>query len=136
MIPRGIRMNNPGNLRESPGDKTQWLGERATDDDPIFEEFTAPEYGIRAIARVIRTYYERHGCNTVRQIIDRWAPANENDTASYIQHVADRCGVGADQVIDPRSVDIMTALVAAIILHENGQQPYDDATIRTGVLMA
>lgn len=136
MIPRGIRLNNPGNLKELPGDKTKWLGERATDDDPIFEEFETPEHGIRAIARVIRTYYTRHNINTIRGVIERWAPPTENDTGSYVRHVADRCGVGADQVVDPTSVDILVALISAIILHENGQQPYDDATIRAGVLMA
>jgi hypothetical protein len=52
-VPRGIRLNNPGNIKEAPGDKTQWQGERATDDDPVFEEFVSPEAGIRALARTL-----------------------------------------------------------------------------------
>ena len=43
-IPRGIRNNNPLNIRIG----NQWLGERANPNDPAFEQFVAMEYGIRA----------------------------------------------------------------------------------------
>lgn len=135
-MPRGIRNNNPGNLREPPSGGDDWIGERATDDDPIFEEFEAPEYGIRAIAKTITNYYVRYGMCTVRGIIGRWAPPDENNTKAYIDHVCQRLGVGADQVIDPREIGIMPTLIAAIILYENGVQPYDEATIKAGVMMA
>jgi hypothetical protein len=88
--PRGIRMNNPGNIKELPGDKTQWQGERATDDDPVFEEFATPEAGIRALVRILAGYQQRHGLNTVAGIINRWAPSFENDTGTYAAHVAAR----------------------------------------------
>lgn len=132
-IPRGIRNNNPGNIRYTG---TKWLGLADPPSDGAFCRFTSPEYGIRAIARIITTYYEKHGLNTVRGIVDRWAPPMENDTRAYIAHVSDRCGVGADQVIDPRAWLIMSALVCSIILHENGQQPYSDDVVRNGVTMA
>ena len=133
MIPRGIRNNNPGNIDYTG---TPWLGLADPPSDGRFCRFVTPEHGIRAIARVIRTYYTRHNINTIRGVIGRWAPPAENDTLAYIDHVSARCGVGADQVVDPTTVDILVPLAAAIILHENGQQPYDDATIRRGVLMA
>lgn len=135
-IPRGIRNNNPGNIKELPNDVTLWKGERATDDDPVMEEFETPEYGIRAIARIIHSYYTHYHINTIRGIIDRWAPPVENDTKAYIDHVSSKCGVGADQVIDPRALDIIVPLIEAIILHENGQQPYDRETILAGVKLA
>jgi len=133
VIPRGIRNNNPGNIVH---DGTKWLGLAEPPSDGRFCRFVDPEHGIRAIARIVTTYYEKHGLNTIRQIIDRWAPPNENYTAAYVAHVADRCGVGAEQVIDPRELPLMVSLAAAIIMHENGQQPYDDATIRSAVMMA
>ena len=45
---RGIRNNNPGNIRKSA---IQWRGETpaALKQDPDFEEFIAPEWGIRAM---------------------------------------------------------------------------------------
>ncbi len=135
-IPRGIRLNNPGNIKESPGDKTQWQGERATDDDPVFEEFVSPEAGIRALARILLGYQRRHGLNTVTGIITRWAPGCENDTGSYISHVASRLGVTPDQAIDLTKADTMVGLVEAIIRHENGQQPYTREVILAGVGMA
>ena len=132
-VPRGIRLNNPGNIKESPGDKTQWQGERATDDDPVFEEFMSPEAGIRALARILLGYQRRHGLNTIAGIINRWAPGCENDTGSYITHVAVRLGVTPDQAIDLTKADTMVGLVEAIIRHENGQQPYAREVIRAGV---
>ena len=49
-LTRGERNNNPGNIRQTDAD---WIGERATDSDPAFEEFTTPEDGIRALARLL-----------------------------------------------------------------------------------
>ena len=134
-VPRGIRLNNPGNIKESPGDKTQWQGERATDDDPVFEEFVSPEAGIRALARILLGYQRRYGLNTVAGIINRWAPGCENDTGSYIAHVAARLGVAADQAIDIADPELMVGLVEAIIRHENGQQPYAREVIMVGIAM-
>jgi hypothetical protein len=135
VVPRGIRLNNPGNIKESPGDKTQWQGERATDDDPVFEEFVSPEAGIRALARILLGYQRRYGLNTVAGIINRWAPGCENDTGSYIAHVAARLGVAPDQAIDLTKADTMAGLVEAIIRHENGQQPYAREVILAGIAM-
>lgn len=132
-MPRGIRNNNPGNIRHT---STKWDGLADPPSDGTFCRFVDPEHGIRAIAKIVTTYYEKRGIATVRGIIDRWAPPVENDTAAYIDHVCQRTGLGADQVIDPREIGIMPSIVAAIILHENGIQPYDEATITSGILMA
>ena len=69
MLPRGIRSNNPGNIRESSTDKTQWGGERATDDDPVFEEFETPQHGIRAMTRILMTYQNRYDLMTVSEMM-------------------------------------------------------------------
>jgi hypothetical protein len=128
---RGERNNNPGNLRELPGD--HWEGERATDDDPEFEEFDAPEDGIRALAKTLLTYQRKHGLATLRQIITRWAPPSENDTEAYIEAVAGALTVSADQPIDLTDRNLLVDLVKAIICRENGRCIYSDATILSGV---
>lgn len=132
--PRGIRNNNPGNLKEPPTDTTRWVGERATNDDPIFEEFATAEYGIRALALTLLNYSRWYGLNTVEKIIGRFAPASENDTAGYAAFVARLLGVG---ISTPINVDnVLPELVKAIIQFENGQQPYSSATVSAGVQMA
>jgi hypothetical protein len=129
--PRGIRNNNPGNI-EYTG--TQWQGLDNPASDGRFMRFIAPEWGIRALARTLDTYHNTHGIDTVRGIINRWAPSFENNTGSYIGHVAQSVGVSADQPFDVNAK--MPQLVRAIIQHENGEQPYSTALINKGIGMA
>ncbi|WP_340616525.1 structural protein [Xenorhabdus entomophaga] len=122
---RGIRNHNPGNIRH--GDK--WQGLRDIQTDKSFCQFVAPEYGIRAMLKILRNYDRKYGLNTIRQIISRWAPTNENNTEAYIAYVCKMVGVPSSVVIDVENVNTMSKLVKAIIQMENGQQPYSDAVI-------
>lgn len=131
--PRGIRNNNPGNIREGQGDNTRWQGERATDDDAAFEEFDTPEDGIRAMAVIIKNYRRLYGINTLADIITRWAPGHENDVPAYINSVAKRSGLVPFQVITDAE---LPRLIEAMIQHENGVQPYTFAQIAEGVSRA
>lgn len=132
---RGERNNNPGNIREFKHDDTHWLGERATDDDPAFEEFDTPQHGIRALAIVLMNYQRKHGLNTLRQIIDRWAPPNENDTSSYLNDVCQEVGVGPDEPVSMLEEPVLASTVRAIIKHENGRCIYT-AELDAGVAEA
>lgn len=132
-IPRGIRNHNPGNIEHST---SKWQGLAAVQTDGRFATFRSPEYGIRAIARVLITYYKKHELDTVAGIINRWAPPVENNTRAYIEHVANRIGVGIDDPIDVTDPYIMYHLIEAIIKHENGSQPYDRRTIEHAMLLA
>src|SRR5574337_804815 len=80
---RGIRNNNPGNIRKS---SEPWRGLAAAKDqkDPAFFTFETPEWGIRAMAVILRTYQTKYGLRTIRAIIGRWAPSAENDTDAYV----------------------------------------------------
>lgn len=127
---RGIRNNNPGNIRH--GDN--WQGMADVQTDASFIQFVNPEYGIRAMTKILLTYNDRYGLNTVRGIISRWAPPVENDTESYINSVASRLDVYPDDVINVRAY--MPDLVEAIIYHENGIQPYEYATLSQGIILA
>lgn len=126
---RGERNNNPGNIREYAFDGVHWKGERATDDDPEFEEFDAPQDGLRALARVLLTYQRKHHLRTIGEIIERWAPGSENDTAAYVADCAERCGIGEAELIDLERIQNLTPLVKSIIWHENGRCIYSDNAI-------
>ncbi|MDC9607032.1 structural protein [Xenorhabdus griffiniae] len=123
---RGIRNHNPGNIRH--GDK--WQGLRDIQTDKSFCQFVAPEYGIRAMLKILRNYERRYGDNTIRQFISRWAPPNENNTESYIAYVCKSVGIASSAVVDVENVATMSRLVKAIIQMENGQQPYSDEIIK------
>lgn len=125
---RGLRNNNPGNIRHG----AKWQG-LAKGHDPSFATFKSPEYGIRAMAKVLLNYQKLYGINTVAGLIDRWAPPVENDTGSYINAVARSVGVGANQPIVV--ADHLLPLVKAIVHHENGIQPYSDALINDGLAL-
>ncbi len=129
---RGIRLNNPGLIRH--GDK--WQGLAIEQPDAEFCKFEEPRWGIRAIARLLIKYQDKHGINTVRGVISRWAPASENNTASYIRHVCQLTGMAADDPLDLHSFADAEPLVRAIIHHENGQQPYGDAVINDSLKLA
>ena len=121
LLPRGIRNNNPGNLRLS---KTAWLGQKpAPQIDQDFIEFTTALYGLRALMKVLLTYYFKYNLDTAECIINRFAPPHENATDSYIHHVAKALGVRRAEKIDLASKPVLTALARAIVLHENGRPP-------------
>jgi len=132
-LPRGIRNHNPGNIEK--GDPWQGL---APDQgaDRRFAVFAGPDWGIRALARVLISYQDRHGLKTCYEIAARWAPAPENDVEAYGAELAQRLGVGLHQPIDVHDYATARALVEAIIRHENGMQPYDSLTLNEGLRLA
>lgn len=120
--PRGIRNNNPGNIRW--GDDWKGLAPKSQRTDKDFCQFITPEYGIRAMIVILRNYQRKHGLNTISGIINRWAPTNENNTRAYIDSVAKSTGVTPDQFVHTDDSRFMMKLLQAIIRHENGVQPY------------
>lgn len=124
MTPRGIRNNNPGNIRFVAGITSTYRGVTG-EDDAGFCIFDTAEHGIQAIARLLTFYQQRHGLRTVAGMINRWAPPTENITTAYVIAVAKHLGVASDEQIDVENHTTITRLAEAIIQHENGQQPYD-----------
>jgi hypothetical protein len=129
MEPRGIRNNNPGNIRLG----APWVGLAPEQPDPDFCTFEDPKYGIRALAKILKAY-EQNGRRTIRTIIDRYAPPSENLTNEYAAHVASLCGVDPDAPIEVTA--LLPQLIPAIITHENGKQPYPEDTILAGIALA
>ncbi|HAD5968613.1 TPA_asm: hypothetical protein G1Q02_17490 [Salmonella enterica subsp. enterica serovar Typhimurium] len=127
----GIRNNNPGNIEYS--DKNAWDGELQP--EGRFSRFTTPEHGIRALARIMRTYHKR-GLNTVSKIAYEYAPPTENDTEKYIKTVTDYMGIGRDVPIDTDNADALTSLVKGMMTAEITHIPYTGQQISDGVLAA
>lgn len=129
--PRGIRNNNPLNIRIG----NTWLGERNNPTDDAFEEFVSIEYGYRAAFCILRRYIKRYHKNTISAIISTWAPASENNTQRYIDFVAAQMKISPVDVIDYGDKVQMMHLVAAMQLMECGV-PADMAKVRKGYDMA
>ena len=136
MEPRGIRNNNPLNIRKS-ADK--WQGQinpsgngngngngnnSSPKGDAEFVQFYSMEYGWRAAFVILcRTYYGKYGLKTIRDIVSRWAPAKENNTEAYIRHVSDYTGISPNKVLgSPREHPTQWLLIGyAMAVVENGK---------------
>lgn len=83
---RGIRNNNPFNIRRSAN---CWLGKipYSLSSDRSFEQFETMDHGIRAAIIILRNYILKHKIFSVRHIIMRWAPACENDVQRYLANI-------------------------------------------------
>ena len=123
--PRGIRNNNPGNLDQG----SPWQGLVNNPAEPRFCTFKDPVWGIRALTVTLITYHDKRrakdgsSIDTIREVIERWAPPHENNTAAYINEVSKAVGVAPDMIIDLHDYNTMRPLVEAIIRHENGRGP-------------
>lgn len=131
---RGIRNNNPGNIRW--GDHWRGLVPQLQQTDKAFCQFVSPEYGIRAMMMILKRYQKQHGLNTIAGIIHRWAPPEENDTQAYINSVVTVTGIPAHEQIDVTDSATMLKLVQSIIAHENGYQPYDASVLQRAETLA
>lgn len=133
---RGIRNNNPGNIRKSA---EKWQGLAAEQNDSSFFQFASMPYGIRAIVKILRNYSTKYGLNTVRDIINRWAPPVENNTSAYVRYVAGMVGVSATDDINLDDAETMFLLVRAIMAQENGRAPallISDSAVWQGIELA
>ena len=128
--PRGLANCNPGNIRKTR-DKWQGLTDQQT--DPQFFRFKSPVWGIRAMAILLISYQDRHGLRTIKDIIGKYAPASENNTKAYIKDVVGRSGFAATMPLDLHRYADLRPVIEAMIWHENGIQPYDDAVIDEGL---
>ena len=119
--PRGIRNNNPLNIRRS---RLKW--EHEVFKEPIdysFCQFDDMKYGWRAAFCLFRRYIYTYGVDTIEKIISRWAPSTENNTKVYINQVATVSGIKKDETIDFRTIR-MLQIAAAMCWVENGFDYY------------
>ena len=115
---RGLDNCNPGHSRRS---RVNYRGERHPSTDAAFKQFESMEWGYRAMFVLLDTYRKRYGLNTLREMIMRYAPPEENHTALYISAVSDMTGIRPDEELDTRDRRVMVPIVAAMSRVENGR---------------
>lgn len=106
-----VRRNNPGNIRPVSG-----VG---------FREFATADEGLARMSWQLRRYQNTYGLNTVRGVINKWAPPEDhNDTSAYVANVSRRTGFGPDQRLNLNDPATLAALQAAMIVQEHGRNPF------------
>lgn len=116
MKSRGLRNNNQGNIRKS---NEKWQGETPSA-DPAFKQFKGMDWGYRAMFKILDTYHMKYKLETIRQLVSRWAPPNENDTEAYVNNVSEWSGVDPDIRIGTKTKSTMVPIVCAMSRMENG----------------
>jgi hypothetical protein len=121
--PRGIRNNNPGNLRIW-GDMPRKDG---------YASFPTPEAGLTAMIKNLQTQQSKHGLNTIQGIISKWAPPSENDTEGYVKSVEKQTGFDRNQKLDLSDKKTVAPLVSAIIQQEGNSAGYGKNMVEEAV---
>ena len=116
MIPRGLRNNNPLNIRHNAD---VFQGE-IEGNDKSFKTFASMPYGYRAAFATLATYLSR-GWNSIEKIITHWAPPSENDTEKYIANVEKWSGVPRGKELTAVNGADYILIVVAMSFVENGR---------------
>lgn len=118
---RGDRNNNPLNIRYSSAN--DWKGQIGS--DGAFCQFSSRDYGYRAAFKNLFSYIKA-GNNTIRKIITRWAPPEDNNnTAGYIENVSSRSGIDKDLQIAVTDKDKLFKIVREMAKIESLLTPTD-----------
>lgn len=133
---RGIRNNNPGNI-----DFHGQAGATRENGKGRFASFNTPEEGLAAMSKQLDRYASGattgKKLQTVSDIVSTWAPdkgKDKNNTKAYIASVAKKLGISPDAQLNLADSNTKTALMSAMISHENGGNPYTAEQYAAGVL--
>lgn len=126
-MPRGLRNNNPLNIRRSTD---KWLGLSPTQRDSAFFQFVNLTYGYRAAGKLLQNYQRLHELYDLNGLIERWAPAKENNTKAYVARVARELSTQAGRMIDGEThldlihdKELLRKTIIAMHIVENGLRP-------------
>lgn len=97
---------NTGNIRASNGGS--------------FKQYSSFESGAADQMRLLGDYQTKHNLNTIRGIVSRWAPGNENNTQNYINYMSHQMGTDPDQQIDLNNPETMGKFAYSQALMEKG----------------
>ena len=114
--PRGLRNNNPLNIRINP--RNNWQGKVAHNTDGAFEQFETLSDGCRAACKLILYYYLHLKLNTIALIVSRWAPPTENNTSAYIRSVCKRTGFAGEEKLTPNMLFPVIYAMACVEIGE------------------
>lgn len=117
-LPKGIRNNNPGNLRAACWSKSR------THLNDGFATFDTMHEGLTNLACCVWQFYDHLKLNTVASFVSRYAPASENDLYAYEQFMAHWMGMGwgGANFSDTELYNVAKAQrwIAGIVRIENG----------------
>lgn len=134
--PIGYTNNNPGNLRMTG---IKWQGMLPGTPKGGFMSFDTPENGVRAMSRVLYNWKNKHGFDTLRQGVSRYAPSSENNVSDYLSKLQATTGWKPDDKLDFGKVETLQKLVPAMIRNEIGPDwaaQIDSGSISNGVAAA
>jgi hypothetical protein len=115
---RGVRNNNPGNLK-AVGDQPR--------DSGGFRIFATQEEGIAAANAQLDRYAAR-GINTISGIASTYAPASDNNNvAAYISALTKATGKGPNEPLGPAD---RQALLQGIFAHESGSSAVSSSALQ------
>jgi hypothetical protein len=127
--PRGVRNNNPLNIRHEPG--TVWIGQAEEQTDPDFVQFRDPVFGVRAGAIILREYKLRDNIDTIAEAIHRWSAT---DQAAYTANVAADCHISPTALIDLEQY--LPVMIPAMIKQECSGYEYPEMVITNGIALS
>ncbi|HAU3156259.1 TPA: hypothetical protein JDD61_003699 [Salmonella enterica subsp. salamae] len=105
------RFNNPGNLRWAEGYET------SNTKSGKFAVFPTLDEGVLAATKQLQIYGQR-GTNTVRDIVSKWAPSNENNTEEYIRHVVRSTKFNENEKLNLNDPYVLAKLISAMASKE------------------
>ena len=114
-LARGMKINNPGNLRDF---NQPWQGRVVPSSDSAFYEFESYAYGLRAMIKLLKNYISQ-GDNTIKKILYRYAPPHENKTDEYISYVERESGYNRNRVLQGRK-DELQRIIKPMVRIEQG----------------
>jgi hypothetical protein len=126
----GQRINNPYNIRQYD---QGFLGESG--EDSGFVSFEDPMYGVRAADKVLTTYGTKRGINTIRGLINRFAPPSENDTRNYVNYISGQLGIDPDAEVDLSDPEMRARILSPMAMMESRSE-YSPGQITEMIEMA
>lgn len=95
--------------------------------------FSRPEEGIRAGVKVLQSYSDKYGINTIEGIISRFAAADPATLRAYVDNVSHASGYAPNEQLDVKNPDVLRKIIPPMIRQEIGDVPYSDETINAGI---